>query len=129
MKLGVISPGPSDGTSFYRAYGPLRHLRRNLMPELLFVKLEGEPDWSAFLNIDALFIQRGHLPLALAWCKEALSAGVPIWLDYDDPVWDIPPHHPRFQDFHTSQKELAHILRLADVITCLLYTSPSPRDS
>jgi hypothetical protein len=87
------------------------------MPHLQLVPLDGSPTWASFLNVDALFIQRGHMPGALAWCKEALSANVPVWLDYDDPVWDIPPHHPMFQDFHGSRKECAAILRLANVIT------------
>lgn len=118
MRLGVISPAPSNGCSWYRAYGPLRHLRRTLMPDLTMSNLNDvQPSWAAFLNVDALFIQRGHTPPALSWAQEALSANVPIWLDFDDPVWDIPPHHPMFQDFHESRAACERILRLADVIT------------
>lgn len=118
FRLGVICPNFADGTSHYRAMAPFRHLRRTLMPELQIVRLNHiTPDWSTFADIDALFIQRGHMPGALGWAREALSANVPIYLDYDDPVWGIPPHHPMFQDFHATRKECASLLRLADVIT------------
>jgi hypothetical protein len=118
FRLGVIAPNASDATSWYRACGPLRHLRRHAMPHLdLQVFNNASPCWSAFMNVDAFFIQRPHMPGALAWAKEAASANVPLWIDYDDPVWAIPPHHPMFQDFHGSRKACAEILELASVIT------------
>lgn len=117
MKLGVISPAPGAGCSWYRSYGPLRHLRRT-MPGLEVIPLDpAHPSWEQFLNIDVLFLERPHSALAQAWVLEARAAGVKVWADYDDPLWAIPPHHPRFQDFDATQKELERILRMVDAIS------------
>lgn len=118
FRLGVICPNPADGTSWYRCAGPLGHLARHFMPELEFTFLTNQnPAWSDFVGLDALLMQRCCLPTAGKWGREAHSAGVPIWLDYDDAFWHIPPEHPAYWEFQNHIGVTIELLSLATVVT------------
>lgn len=98
--------------------GPLSHLARHAMPELEFVPMaDGRPDWSTFFNVDVLFLQRPHTPGALEWMHAAAEARVPVWLDYDDDLDNVPPEHVSYWAFKKTKAVLAEILNLAEVVT------------
>jgi hypothetical protein len=133
FRLAIVMSDEADGSSWYRALGPLRHLSRHAMPELDFVPLMGAgPSWAAFFNVDALFILRPHTPFSLDWIRAAKDMGVPVVLDYDDDVDNLAPEHPNFWAYHSTRQQLDEILGLATVVmvsTPALAARVAPRNS
>ena len=122
MNLGVITPDDQGTTSLYRALGPLSALSaqgrdgRNGMD----VRLLSFPGWGwcELMQCDALFIHRPHHAMHRNIVRMAKGLGVPVWLDFDDDLVNVPYWHPAAA---TCGKEfqglLRHLLWMADVVS------------
>lgn len=116
INILMIIPNRQDATSFYRSMGPFSHLHRSMELNLIFAD---QIDWSLIKMSDIVFMQRpfnsSHLQVA-ALCQEV---GRPLWVDYDDLLFDIPEDNPAHESFMAPEvrNNVIQIIRAATVVT------------
>lgn len=105
----VCCPCPWDSTSFYRAVGPFSRLgvRFSIATERI--------SWNDLLPHDVVFLQRPFDAEHLAIAKMAKTLNLPLWIDHDDNVFDIPFTNPH--RFQFKEETIKEIFSLADVLT------------
>lgn len=115
----IYSPNPIDGVSFYRQWGPLSQFRDKFT---LFSFPANEPRelqlWTWYKGYDLAFMSRPHRMHDLYFVNECKKWNVPVWVDYDDAILQIPndnPVAPTFQGEAT--KYTIECLKQADVVT------------
>lgn len=118
MRILVLSPDATDGTSFYRSFGPLSALQKSGDIEIVET---GAVNWKTLRSIDLVFFQRPSNKVHLEVCEMVKAYKIPLVLDYDDNLFQIPISNPVFWDYMTdpkAQEGIKKCLRLADrVIT------------
>jgi glycosyltransferase involved in cell wall biosynthesis len=115
INIGMLCPNPGDGTSYYRAWGPLNELRKS-MPELNLMSKDGW-EWPDMGNIDIGFIQRPFQVNHAQACMFAKKNGVKVWADFDDNLLDIPRSNPVYDQYKGKQEHIISSLDFADVVT------------
>lgn len=116
LNINVFTDAPNDSTSFYRAWGVFNQIRKrtdlplNLLEEPRF-------GWNTINKFDLCYMHRAnsqdHLD-AVTICKKN---NIPVWVDYDDDLVNIPKHNPAYRVFSDKKDKIKDILSLADVIT------------
>ncbi len=122
--LLVICPTRHDATSFYRGFGPLGRLR-HLLPDVNFIMSEGiRIDWSTMRMTDGIFMQRPFLKDHLTIMQMAKENNVPVWVDYDDDLFNLPSDNPAYELYNDQniQKNIAQIIAMAAFVS--VSTSP-----
>jgi hypothetical protein len=106
-----------DAPSFYRCMGPLAALRQQ-KPGLQ-VSVIQEVNWASMALADVVFLQRPHSDVQRQIAQMAAKHGVPIWVDHDDDVFDIPKGNPAYNQYMNpgTSANIAAILRMADHVT------------
>lgn len=106
-----------DATSFYRAIGPLGHLRRTC--PWLNIQIVAEVTWPILEMCDGLFLQRPFTPNMVQLCDRARAQGKPIWVDHDDDVFNVPDDNPCFDTYANprTQQCVARVIASADFVT------------
>lgn len=120
-RLLALTITKDDTTSFYRAAGVMRDIVRQI-PDLIVdihdVSKIGKMTWSLLSQYDAVFLQRPYMLTELfTYLKEM---NIPIWVDYDDNLFQVPDANHRAFDLFMDekiQKNLVEIAKKADVIT------------
>lgn len=117
FSLGVSIPQFHDVTSFYRAMGPLNHLRRQCA-NLNLVSMT-QWNWASVGGCDAVFMQRPYTNDHRGVMEIAKGECIPVWVDYDDLLMDIPTDNPSFFLYMEPeiQANIKFIIESADVIT------------
>lgn len=115
-RLLTVCPMPSDATSFYRGVGPLSSLQNKGLVDLVY---HDKPDWTILKHVDAVFMQRPHLPEFLPTIDLAKKFKKPIWMDFDDLLTDIPDCSPARYNYWRQevQDSVRTALKAADIIT------------
>lgn len=116
LKLCCRIPSLADTTSFYRAAGPLSDLRKQMDLECY------EPskyNWATMMGADALFMQRPYTKDDVGIMEMALRFKVPVWVDYDDFLFDLPTDNPSYSLYMNEdrQKNMAYIINKANHVT------------
>jgi hypothetical protein len=88
-----------------------------MMPLEFIPMMDGPPTWATFFNVDAIFLQRAHTPMALDWARAAHDSGVPVVLDYDDDLDHMPPEHVSFHALRHTKAALDELLGLASAVS------------
>jgi hypothetical protein len=120
-KILALTITKDDTTSFYRAAGVMRDIVRrvpNLTVDIHDVSKIGSMTWSLLAQYDAVFLQRPYTSVPLMNYLRDLK--IPIWVDYDDNLFQIPECNNRaFDSFmdETVQKNMVKIGKMATVIT------------
>lgn len=124
LKLAVVCPDSSDGTSLVRGIGPLSAMARQdrrLELEVCQVNPDGSPhvswDW---LNLaDVLFLQRPWNPLHIQAAVTARMFGLPVWVDWDDDLTCVSRFNPQFHTYPSGPMKgaMAKLMTLADVVS------------
>lgn len=111
-------PSVNDPTSFYRAAGPLGHLRRNSERPFSYIMTD-EISWSLLSMCDLVFMQRPSTAKHVQAVKLAKDMGKPVWVDYDDDLLSVPTDNPTFVIYGRIdiQKNVAEIVQMADAVT------------
>lgn len=111
-----VIPSPQDATSFYRAVGPLSHLRKRYNISLM---LGDSIDWVKVAMCDMVFIQRPYSPAEAKLCRIFKTMNKPIWMDFDDDLFSIPSDNPCLSTYGTksNQQAIGECLELADVVS------------
>lgn len=116
MRVAALIPNKFDAISLYRGIGPLSHLRR-IVPNLEFVDGR-EWNWVNLSMVDAVYISRPYLKNELDLILMAKELKVPIWVDYDDNLFQIPHSNPAVIHYDIeAQKRIQEIVAVADVVT------------
>ena len=117
MKILLHHPSETDGTSFYRCFGPFNDLARN-DSEITVVNGNIELSWAQITQFDLVFIQRPASPYHMDLVKLCKAYGVPVWVDWDDHYFNIPDSNPR-KEFYTKYhiNIVRWVARNADYIT------------
>lgn len=115
--LFVSIPNTADATSFYRGIGPLSLLRKQ-MPELNLI-FAPDLNWPTVSMLDAAFLQRPYTKSHLQMAEMIKDMERPLWVDYDDNLFDLPTDNPAFPIYMTeaTQQNIAKIIAMADVVT------------
>lgn len=115
FNLAVYPANPIDATSFYRCLGPLTEL--GLRRPELNVSIFDVTNWVTIASSNAVFLQRPYKQSNLEVCVYAAKQGVPIWLDYDDDLWNIPSDNGAADTYAGTEQNVERMLALADIVT------------
>lgn len=126
FKLLVYSPYPEDGTSLYRAWGVLPHLRKRANIEL--VRPGGQFTWTNMADIDAVFLQRAFLPAQVQMAHMAKTYGIPVILDYDDNLFCVQPDNPT-HDAYNADASKANVEECAKLATAIMVSTEAIRQT
>ena len=116
IKIALHCPNFEDGTSYYRVQRPLSRLRKKMALDIAFFA-----NWNASVMglVDAVLIQRPYDDSGVNIAKLCKLAGVPLWVDYDDDVFQVGMSHQFFHVYNSPQvrANVQLCLDLADVIS------------
>lgn len=115
-----VVPSPNDATSLYRARLPLLRLQKLLPDKIMIYPHHNHvtPNWDYILLFDMVFIQR---PVDKHYFKiftQAKQYGLPVWVDYDDLLCNIPKDNPACDHYTPEKIEImGDFIRFADIVT------------
>lgn len=114
MNLGVFGP-KQDATVMYRGLGVLHDLKSK---GVNVIKCESS-DYISLKQFDVVFVQRPHSEAHLHLCKEVVNMGIPLWLDYDDFLFDVPISNGAYKLYMNTacHSRMAEMIELASVVT------------
>lgn len=123
-RIHCLIPNSTDATSLYRAVGPLSKLKDHIDCEFGF---NSNISWDTLAWADILFIQRPWGTPFFKACEIAVNNGVPIWIDYDDYLLDVPHYNPHKKHFsnHYDQQQMIKMIEMA---TCITVTTKKLKD-
>lgn len=109
-----------DGVSLYRHWGPMLALEK-----LDKVKLISGPKtndmyhWPYFRKVDMVFAHRPFRLDDFLFFKECKKYNLPIWVDMDDDIFNVPTNNPVHDTFASreAKERLAACMLMADRIT------------
>ena len=115
-KIHCLIPNPSDATALYRSTGVLSKLKHHIDCHFSF---DNNVSWSTLAWNDILFCQRPWGKPFYSACLIAKNNNMPIWMDFDDYLLDVPEWNPAYKFFSSPQeKELfKEMLNMSDAIT------------
>ena len=118
-KVLVLSPNISDACSFWRTLTPFKNMQDEFDFEFFHpVKDEGY-SWSRFYTYDAIYMQRPYRPADLVVLETCEDAGIPLWVDYDDNLFELPFGNRATATYANQavQKNLSILIEKATVVT------------
>jgi hypothetical protein len=116
MNIGLIAPNPGDATSFYRAFGVWPYLCREHGIRIVSGAYWG---WEHLTQCDALVLQRPFMREHGNIVKSAYDMKIPVWVDYDDNLFDVPLSNPTYPLYanHEAQAIMRAIIGMANVVS------------
>lgn len=115
IKVLAMLPSSKDATVFYRSELPLIDLGRHGVSYTDFIQTE--PTWADIARNDVVYMQRPVSIHHLISAERTKSVGIPLWVDYDDDLLNIPEHNDYSVYAKANKENIIAILKLADVIT------------
>ncbi len=119
----------NDTTSYLRAWGPFTLMRSEveivqpMMPQagesLKYGWWSNWQNW--FNNIDVCFMHRPFGKIAAHIMSQCKMHGIPLWVDHDDDLLNIPEQNPHAKYHNDAEKEFPSIemsYKYADILTC-----------
>jgi glycosyltransferase involved in cell wall biosynthesis len=118
FKLGCIVPSLTDGTSFYRAAGPLQALELQF-PNRVKLEMSGTINWVYMRGVNGVFLQRPYGSDHLKIMNLARMNGKPTWVDYDDDLYSVPMQNPMHKVYSSRaiQNSITSIITQADFVS------------
>ena len=109
----------TDATGFYRGMGALANLK-HMMPELeIMFSSEQSLGWVPIALADVLYMQRPFTGRDVLTMQAARRAGLPVWIDYDDDLLNIPDDNPTAAMYQRPELQRAFLqcLQTADHVS------------
>ncbi len=119
-KIYALVPNRIDATSFYRASGPFSDLKKRYRDKIDIEYTNNESiSWETLGARDILFMQRPYADNHLEVVKMARMNNMPIWIDYDDNLFEVPKDNPAYDLYNNEdvKRNIATIIASADVVT------------
>ena len=101
MKIYCHAPTKDDAPSAYRGFGVISELARCG----IYSEFWNDFDFLKAKGFSALFMQRPDTPSQCEIIMVAKSMGMPVVIDYDDNLLDIPPHNKYYQHMEKNNPE------------------------
>lgn len=93
--LIVTSPDLGDGSAWWRALGPWGVLKGET-PGLDILPIDmatTRPSWTPIGMAQAVYLCRPHSSTHVQFMDSCAASGLPVVVDFDDCVWEIPRYH------------------------------------
>jgi hypothetical protein len=115
-RINCLIPNQTDVTSLYRAVGPMSKLKHHIDCEFTHTT---SISWASLAWCDILFLQRPWGDAFEKACEIAVTNKIPIWIDFDDNLLEIPDWNPAKKLYHKpeEQKGMVRMLEMASCIT------------
>lgn len=109
-------PARTDAISYYRGLGPLNKMAKE---NNMLVHQLSSYSWATLGQVSALFMQRPYTKNDKDIFVEAAVNRVPIWLDYDDLLSDIPTSNPCYFEYQKPEvkENIVFMIKAANVVT------------
>jgi hypothetical protein len=120
MRILFLTMDKRNCVSFYRAAGIARDLEKKLDCVIdTFSWSDFIIEWSSLIKYDIVMVQRGYQNTQVLLCKYVKKLGIPLWLDYDDDLFKVPPENKSWPIYNDPdvQKDVISMLMIADVIS------------
>jgi hypothetical protein len=120
MRILFLTMDKRYAVSFYRAAGIAKDLEKKLNCTVDTLSWNDFLiDWPALMRYDIVMVQRGFQGAQVLLCKQVKKLGIPLWLDYDDDLFSVPPENKAWAIYQDSevQKDIINMLSMADVIS------------
>jgi glycosyltransferase involved in cell wall biosynthesis len=118
IRLSCSIANFNDGTSFYRGHGVMSEIHKS--DRDFRVDYITEPDIVKIKGIDVLFVQRPDQIRDITLIQIAKKLNIPIVLDYDDYLLDVPVHnrYHKIMDIagNPYQDHVKNALSMADLV-------------
>ena len=123
MKILVLVYNRTDSCSFYRAGGIFPDIRRRMDVDITILQWNQiEIHWQEIIGYDLIYMQRPFSPETVSLCNYLKNFGIPVWVDYDDNLLEVPAENKHFALYGPETREnIKQILGMADMVTV---TSP-----
>lgn len=117
IKIAAHIPNSHDATNWYRGTGPLASLRKQNNGHI-DIELMKEWSFSTVQMKDVAFFQRPSTQSELEAIRICKRLNVPVIVDYDDLLFDIPTDNPAHRLYmnKATQETIISIMREADCI-------------
>ena len=112
-RIGAVISIPQGACSYYRSIGAFSKIKNSS-----FEILE-KGNWVNYSSIDILYLERPVLPSFIEGMKMAKSFNIPIWIDFDDDLFNVPKYNPA-HTFYSKQETIECVItacKMANVIT------------
>ena len=112
-RIGAVISIPQGACSYYRSIGAFSKIK-----DIKFELLE-KGNWVNYSSIDVLYLERPVLPSFIEGMKMAKNFNIPVWVDFDDDLFNVPKYNPA-HSFYSKKETLDTIImacKIADVIT------------
>lgn len=111
-------PNKHDATALYRATGPLGHMRKSNDGFNWQIQTASEFSAPVAMLTDVAFFQRPSTPPELEAMRIFKRLGVPVIVDYDDLLFDVPQDNPAHRAYMNKQTQetVVSCMREADAI-------------
>jgi hypothetical protein len=116
----MLVPDKCDPTCFYRASGIAHDLEKKTGHKIVTLQWNEIPvTWQVLSNFDILMLQRPFQKAAVELCQYAKSMSMPVWVDYDDNLFGVPPENKSFQTYNNPDiiQNIKDCLQAADVVS------------
>ena len=117
INIAMMCPNPIDATSYYRAWGPFNALRKQYRSSDINLVEFTTGEWPKLGNCDIAFLQRPFLKQHLEAAKACKDRSIPLWIDYDDDLMNVPKENPSYEPYKDAPKVIKQIVGYADIIT------------
>lgn len=120
IKILIITPHPRNCNSWWRSVGPFQAMEKATNRQVQIDVIEENFSWNILCRYDLIFMHRPFRPDHLQAMQVARLQNIPVWVDYDDWLFDLPKWNPNHKDYSNVgfQAIIAHILATADVVSC-----------
>lgn len=117
MKISIHEKVPMSAVAYYRSIGPFSYLKK--LNKNIEVAIPGQISWDNIIGSDIFYMQRPHLVSDLKALDIAKDFNIPIVVDYDDCLHEIPQDNPAHEDFskENTLKIIEESIKIADAVT------------
>ena len=117
-RVALYCTNYEDATAWWRVVAPFSRLQRET-DEFFFDLQLSEQFLSMSHFFDVVLMQRPYKELHLKMAIECKSRRIPLWIDYDDDLFNVPLSNPSYLTYIDDQNRnnIRGLLALADVIT------------
>jgi hypothetical protein len=124
--ITIHEPMPLSGVAFYRSIGTLSYLSK-LDPKIT-ISIPKAITWAELSGTDIFYMQRPQSPADIAALQMAKNFNIPVWVDYDDLLHEIPQYNPGWKYYKKTGEPLGRIVEAITAADIVTVSTPAIRD-
>jgi len=114
--INIVTDAPNDSTSFYRAHGVFNQIRKKADFNIALFD-DKQFGWNSVGKYDLIYLHRPNNAQHVEAAAIAKKNGVPLWIDFDDDIINIPPTNPAYRVFAPNKQYIKDVVNMADYVT------------